>query len=464
VRPRLLTIFCLVYLGLVLYGSLMPWEFTFDRNIGADEWRHVWGYWPFGHTEHTSLPDVVSNLLLYMPLGGLLAVRWTIRTATAAARPARRIAVFRAVIVCSSLSATVEFAQLFLPRTSSAQDWLMNTMGGFSGACAGAAFGARFWNAAVVWIEDRWQRRPLVLAAVGIAGLLAIDAVLPLIPTLDVSQVWHNIKASHVALGTGFAVHPWHHWLVERAGVYGALAAILGGCSLRPSRRRWIDAALVTTCFALALELAKPFIVSRSANAMNVLSSAAGAAVGAILAAAFSRRLTVQTKAALATAAIALYIVYLELTPFNFAWNSRYIAKKWPVGSEWLPLFSYALRGSMEDVRSFVRGIALSAAFIYCLCMWTGWLRRGTRIGRLLAAAFVTGALGAALEAAQFLLPDYAVGRTIVPGRTPSTSDVFCYAAGGALGALVWTMVSHAGPALPPYEQPGNFAARDVKK
>jgi VanZ family protein len=265
--------------------------------------------------------------------------------------------------------------------------------------------------------------------------------VLPLVPTLDVSQVWHNIKASHVALGTGFAVHPWHHWLVERVGVYGALAAILGGCSLRSFHRRWIDAALVTTSFALALEVAKLFIVSRSANTMNILSSAAGAAVGTILAAAFSRRVAAQTKAALATVAIVLYIVYLELTPFNFAWNSQYIAKKWPVGSEWLPLYSYALRGSMEDVQLFVQGIALSAAFIYCLCIWTDWLRRGTRIGRVLVAASVTGALGVTLEAAQFLLPDYAVGQTIVSGRTPSTSDVFCYAVGGALGALVWIMI-----------------------
>ena len=433
---RLLTALCVVYLALLFYASLMPFKFTTNPDWIDAQLSRAWQYWPFRTAVHTSRADMLSNLMLYVPLGLLLAAR----VALGQRRP-RWIALLVGAGVSGAASFLIEFGQLFsMSRVASGTDFLMNLSGGVVGAVAGAVFGGRGWLQLMDSIRKRHAERPLTLVAALLFLVLAADAVYPFVPTLDVSSVKRNLRNAAIwplprlsveawchwfanLLRTGFSRHAWHHWLVQRVGVYAVLTVLLGASSTDRSRHRWTRAAAVAFCFAAAAEAAKPFIVSRSANAANVVASAGGALLGLALGMLFQRRLSSRFNGLLPVILILAYIVYLELTPFAFGWDPAAIREKMPKGAKWLPLYHYAMGGRAEDVRLFLRTIILVGALTYAAARHSRRLVQESRFGRILKAALLAGCLGLVLEFGQFFLD-----------RVPSTTDVFCFAVGGALG------------------------------
>lgn len=411
----------------------MPFDLRADFDRARGGLHRAWGYPPFGQKYRTSRTDLVSNFVFYIPLGLLLATRATVRRGAA-----RAPALIATVLVVLATSLTAECLQLFSAgRISSAQDVLMNAAGGTVGGLAGIALGRRAW----VWLRRRirlrWVRRPVSLAGILLLVLLAADAAFPYRPTLDVSEVVRNVRNSRFSLGAGLALHPWHRWVVCRAGVYAVLAVLLAVSSMRHLRPRWLYGAAVAAGFAAAAEPLKVFIVSRCMNVANVLVSACGAAAGGLFGMAMAGRISKRAKVALAVALVAGYVVYLEWTPFAFAWDSEAALAKVPWGAEWLPLYHYAMGAGANDVRLFVRTLVLLATLTHVAGL--GWRRlsRGTRWSRACKAALLAGVLGLILEMGQFLLP----------GRVPSVTDVFCFALGGLIGAAV----------KPPGSQPGHF-------
>ena len=419
---RLLSILCLVYLALLFYASLMPFDFAGDQARVDAQLRRAWQYWPFGTAVHTSRADMLSNVMLYVPLGFFLATRLTLN-----ARRSRWLALLGGMAVCGATSFLVEIGQVFsTSRIASATDLLMNLAGGSAGAAAGALFGAQGWHGLTESIRRRYTVRPLGLVAALLLVVLALDAVYPLLPTLDVGTIKHNLRESVVSLENGFSRHPWHHWIVRRVGVYGVLTLLLGASMRRPTHRRWMKAAILVVCFAAAAEAVKPFIVGRNANAANVASSTGGALLGLVLGTVFARRLSPRTRALLPVTLLAAYLVYVAWTPFVFTWAPSRLADRMPSGVQWLPLYHYAMGARAEDVRLFLRTIMLVGALTYAvMCRW----RRdaeSNRTGVILKAALLTGCFGLSLEVGQFFLD-----------RVPSTTDVFCFAVGGALGSWV---------------------------
>jgi len=411
----------------------------FDLSAGPADVRrhlhHALGSWPFGHHAHTSRTDLLSNFLLYVPLGVMLAARLRL-----GARAGRWSAVLLAAGAASSLSFCVEAVQLLSwTRIASAQDWLLNTIGGGSGAVAGAVFGRATVLRVLRRVRTGFARRPLAPVAGVLLVMLAADGLFPYLPTLDISQLKRGVRASHAAIGPGLAEHPWHHWLVRRGVAFAALAAALGAARRPGKPRRWLGAAVVAGVVATGLEACKPFIVSRSANVGNVLVAWAGAAVGALAGRLLARRLSVRAGAALAAALLTLYLAYLECEPFQFQWDAAAAQQKVPTGAKWLPLYHYAMGARAEDVRLFARTLLLTAGLAVAVLLARG---RDARRRVLLLSAVGTGALGLGLELLQFLLP----------GRVPSTTDVLTFALGGAVGAWVYRRIaqrSHAGSGAP---------------
>lgn len=135
------TLLALVYAALVLYASLYPFE----------GWR-----WPPGQNWgvllalptaiHQSAFDVVSNLLGYLPLGGLLTV-----AALRSGQSPRR-AMLGALLLASALSYGCELLQHFVPaRVPAREDLAMNA--------AGAALGVLLaWGVHAAGWVDRWNR------------------------------------------------------------------------------------------------------------------------------------------------------------------------------------------------------------------------------------------------------------------------------------------------------------------
>lgn len=168
-RRSLASLLVLAYGLLVVYASLYPFS----------GWR-----WPLGAsiTDVLTLPwprwwlefDVVSNLLGYLPIGGLLfaaLVRsgWSVR-----------LALLLGLLVPSALSFSMETLQHFLPmRVPSLADWVLNSAGAASGVMLAlivhALGGLERWQS----LRDRW----FVASSEGGLALLTLWPVSLLFPT-----------------------------------------------------------------------------------------------------------------------------------------------------------------------------------------------------------------------------------------------------------------------------------------
>ncbi len=422
-KPRLLSILCVTYILLILYASIMPFDFSADPEDVTGHYRRAWQFWPFGSEVRAGGTDLMINFALYVPLGFLVAARGRGR------RGAAYLPAFVcAVLAAAATSAVAESLQLLsMRRIAGAHDLLMNTIGGAAGGLLGVAFG----RSASVWLRRRlrlrWARGPVSSLGLLLLLLLAADAVSPFRPALDYTAVARSAGESHWVLSEGLALHPWHRWLVQRGIVYAILAGLLAVSSASDPRPRPFRGCVLAIAFAAGAELSKLFIISRQVNVANVAVSACAAVAGSLLCWAMAGRLSTRAKASLAIAALAGYLAYLGWTPFTFVWDPAAMAAKMPRGALWLPLSHYALSGRPNDVRLFVRTLTLLAALTCASRLRWGWLNRGSRWSRALKAAPLAAALGLILELGQFP----------IPRRVPSVTDVFCFALGAAIGAMI---------------------------
>jgi len=130
----------LVYAGLVLYASLYaqdPWRWPPGQPLGA--------LLLLPRSLHQSSFDIESNLLGYLPMGGLLAMAG-LRSAWPAGR-----ALLAATAACALLSYGCEVLQHFVPgRVPAVEDFAFNTAGALAGAFVA-------WVLHGTGLVDRWQ-------------------------------------------------------------------------------------------------------------------------------------------------------------------------------------------------------------------------------------------------------------------------------------------------------------------
>lgn len=413
-----LTVLTLLYGGLLLYASLMPYDFMEQANLPR-LWHSAWNQWPFNPRARLSASDLLSNLVLYIPLGFLLASRCRM----AYLSPFKSLAI--TILTCSLLSCGIELLQgLTISRTMSATDWVSNSFSGFLGAAAGARHGAAIWSKVVDWIDRRFQSHPLDIFTLAFMGLLAADALAPFLPTISPSQVWRNLKQSHFYPLEGLAQHPWHWWLVGRVLIYATLTFLLASWKGADAPyRKWRRAIPVAFFFMLGLELAKIFIASRSFNIANVFTSTTGIIAAALALPIFFGRLSRNRKLNLAILALAGYGLYLAWTPFDFAWDLAQLRQKFPALIELLPFYHYAMGASLNHARLFVQHIALMTGLIYFLRL--RFTEFDENRSKLLLAVTIAIIAGLMQEGGQLFLPD----------RTPSMTDIYCLMIGAAVGA-----------------------------
>ena len=419
---RWLTGLPLAYGLLVLYGSLMPYDLSGDWEAASGRFRAALSFQQGPIGQPFSRTDLLSNLLLYMPFGLLLATRRRARGGSGAG------AALWALVLGAMLSALVETLQLFsASRVSGLQDLAANSAGALVGGIVGAAWGMHMLIRAEGGVRRRWIDRPVELAAILLLAAMAGDALFPYWPTLDVAEVWGNLKRSTFSLSSGLALHPWHYWLVKRVGVYAVLTVLLAVWAGGSARARWTRGALGAVAFAAAAEMARLFITSGSTNVANLAAAAGGAVVGAATGAMFRRRLSLGDKLILAWLLIAAYVIYWEWGFLEFEWSRDALAEKLPCGAEWLPLYSYAMGGRVLDVWNFVSTIVLLAAMAMIGRTWSDAVGYRGAWSTPARAAIWAGLFGLALELGQFL----------IPGRHPSPTDVLCFALGAGLGSAL---------------------------
>lgn len=185
----------LAWVALVVYASTFPfsgWRWPAGASIAS----LLVLPWPKWHGTF----DQVTNLLGYMPLGGLAAV------AILEARGGAARAIVGATGAAAGLSFGLEVAQAFLPqRVPSSLDWLLNTSGALIGALIGAAMQRTGVLRNLQHTRDRWFER----SGHGGLALLVLWPLGLLFPTpvpLGLGQVWERLRDM---LADALAGAPW---------------------------------------------------------------------------------------------------------------------------------------------------------------------------------------------------------------------------------------------------------------
>lgn len=435
VKNKVLSIYCVIYGLLVLYGSLMPFDLVNSSQTAWKNLCHAIDDWPVGPFAAVGKPDLISNILLYVPLGVLVSTRLSLGGKSEPRRRGRKrsfSAALLAMVLGAAISVTVEFLQAFSQvRVSSLTDVTNNTVGSLLGGLFGCLWGRSLWIAGRRRVRLLWRANGCSAVALLLGGLLLLDALFPYLPTLDVSEVKRHLKQTLGLMGTlGFETHDWHYWLVSQAAPYAVLAILLACGTFRARPGRWWRGIFFSILLAGVAEVGKVFITSRFANPANVIAAAGGALIAPAIAwslqGAFSRRRTILLAGGLA----ALYVVYLEWEPFTFVWDPAEMSSLVPKGAQWLPLYHYAMAGRGEQVHLLVRTLVLLGTVGFCLQLSVRRLETLPPWRRACLVAAFTGAIGLVLELGQFF----------VPGRIPSVTDVFCFAAGGLVGSIVATL------------------------
>jgi len=298
----------------IVYGTTIPFNFVSSRAAAYEHWaRVVWSPLVSPDTgQRVSIPDFVSNILLFLPFGCFGMWAWR--------RPRSAFARIVALGLASvTLSAAVEVAQLFtVDRTSSVADVFANGLGGLIGAIGGLALGASTVAAidsfAAAGLTDAPAFFPLLVAVLVVCagawepfdvtldvggtiakirefgrdpmqfGMFSVDVVSLLQHQLFGSALFVWLKQARVrsaartavALGVSFAVACEAGQLFISArmpGVWDALvgvAGVLGGVAAgadawrsrkAPTTGRWCAGIFALTAIGVAMQQLSPFDV-----------------------------------------------------------------------------------------------------------------------------------------------------------------------------------------------------------
>ena len=302
-------------LVLIVYGSLYPFRWNFAAPH-AFVWRG-----PVG------LTDLVENIFLFLPLGFLLGWDWQ--------QHAHRRAHFAGWLLLSlAVAGGLQWLQIYLPRTPAFSDVVFNLLGYAMGWGVGAL---AHWRTGHVLNRHRhWaqaDRFTLVLLA-----LWLVAELYPLIPTLSLSEVWHNLKSL-------WQTDPWQpRRMLLHVGMavmgLAAVAQLMRSVQLAQHARR------VAGLAAVAVLLGKFGVMGQKPGMAVVAGIAGGWLLWRLLDSLPERR----RWAATAWVAVLTYVL-------DAVWPWQWQAVPDPMG--WVP-FSASLATMLQS--------AIAARALECLC------------------------------------------------------------------------------------------------
>lgn len=406
-RRRYLAGACL-YTLLLLYGSLFPFS---NWHSHADHFAFL-SAWP---SARPSLPDLLINVLAYLPLGVLL------RTGL---RGTGIAGLLLSTLVGGALSLCVEATQTHLPqRVPAISDVVMNTLGTFAGALMAhwirpGSLAARLWTR---FRSQRFQPGPLNTLALAAVGLWVLSQTAPLVPSFDLGNIRDGLKPLARTLAAPETLNA--------AKCLATLLAIAGLAVLTKTvalpRQRLAGPFFV---FVLAVLLAKIPIVTRQISLEALLAVCAGVPLGFSLA-----RLWRAGRPVLALALILMALVLTETTPGTGAAH-RF---------NWTP-FAAHLENSLTGAVAILEMIW--PYFALAVASRLAWPEAG--LTRRLATVAACAALSFALEWFQQTLP----------GRSPDITAVLIATCSAAFVLLQRHQADTAPPNVSPARVPPRFA------
>ncbi|MCD4699083.1 MAG: VanZ family protein [Phycisphaerae bacterium] len=329
---RLYLILLAIYLGLVVYGSLVPLEFRYvPFEQAVRKFREI----PHLHLGIQSRSDLVANFLLFIPLTFVAMGALTQENR----RRAKLLIAISIAVTMALLSAAVEFTQIYFPgRTTSQNDIFAETAGGIAGILLWFCFGGRITRwARSLWAEKARDRLAAKILT-GYVVLLIIYQMLPLDLTISLTELYHKWKASQVNIFPfcdpgGVDVYT----ILSKVAVMIPTGYLL--MLLQHRRRYRIFRAVAQVCVLAALiEAAQLFVLSRYSSSTDVVFGAIGGLLGAVAASlfgpvarrtipetAFWKRFGLWIKLPAAAAWIG-GLAWEKWHPFNFSWPAEGLA------------------------------------------------------------------------------------------------------------------------------------------
>ena len=239
----------------ICYASLYPFEDWRNQDIAP--WSFVGAPWP----KYQTAFDMGSNFLGYTPLGF-----WLSLAMLRSAKP-HWAAVLLGFLGALGLSFIMECSQNYLPqRVPSQVDWMLNSVGGLTGAVLSAWLERRGWLYRWIQFRKRW----LLPHARGSLVLMVLWPLALLFPTpvfLGLGNVtekllamlqewWPQATLLIQLLQTLFSFAPLPTW-VEMLSIAGSLcvAALLGMAVVREAWQRlsWVSFVLLLALLSSTL-------------------------------------------------------------------------------------------------------------------------------------------------------------------------------------------------------------------
>ena len=264
------------FVAFAVWGSLFPFDV---RAVSAGEAaRLFWLPWQSGPATW-SKSDLVSNVLLFMPIGLFLSAALDTRIGNR-----RAIGAAMVVAVACALSTAVELCQAFVPyRTPSAVDVMAETLGAALGVAALAAARVMDRHADLGGPGRLRARLGPVPPPDRVLRLFAIAWLLPLDFTLRPGEIAD--KYEHKRLLLPFAASPDAASPAALSAAFAAglplgVALVLWGSA--PGRRRALTPALrLAIPSLLALEAIQVTVFSRTTDTTSLLAVIAATVAGA---------------------------------------------------------------------------------------------------------------------------------------------------------------------------------------
>ncbi|HKT92400.1 MAG TPA: VanZ family protein [Paraburkholderia sp.] len=313
-----------LYTALIVYGSWYP--FSGWRSLGLSPFAYLGDPWP----RYWTVFDIVTNVLGYMPFGAL---------AVLAAWP--RCRGFRAVLIAAVagtlLSGVMEAVQTWLPtRVASNLDLASNALGALLGALVAApATGALLERGFLRRLRFRWFERDAAVLMV-LAALWPFATMYPTPRLFGLGEwaraLWQRLDGPMQDAVLAWTPAAWHlrslpdmlaarlpdsGWeaIVTTLNLFGAAAFATLPMRPRAPRARLVVALIAVT---LIVKVGATFLQSQSGLIFDWATpgALAGLVWGTLLAF-LALRLPRAARAAAATLALAVALVFVNVLPVN---------------------------------------------------------------------------------------------------------------------------------------------------
>ncbi len=264
----------LLFTLFIFYGALIPFDFVFSREqiIGRIEEFHWVPFIDADGSRH-SIPDVVQNILFFIPFGFLGVLSFTRH---------KFFALFVVVLFGFIISLNVEILQLLTrDRNTSVTDLASNTIGAALGGVVAyvtySMFVLMMKSPAFRTIFNNRFYYLFILALL----VIAASSLQPFDFTLDVGMVWSGIKDAFLH-PPGMAATLTDELVV---GVRFFLFAIITCLWLRSIHfSLWpVAGILLSTTIGVCFELAQFIVVSRTPTIQDLAIIIIGCVAGGLL-------------------------------------------------------------------------------------------------------------------------------------------------------------------------------------